>query len=163
MLTDEEFIEAFERAVLPAAQFDHAGHVRAGWWYLGHYPLGEAIDRFCAAMRAFASANGAAGKYHETLSVAWMLLIAERLAGARNADWASFSARYPELFDNPPLVTCYYSNESLGSPRARAGFVMPDLIAARPVVLDGPQKEMSPSKDPNPIEVLDAKSMVSLS
>ena len=126
MLTDEEFIHAFERAELPAAEFDHAAHVRAGWWYLRHHPLGDAIDRFCSALQAFATAHGAAGKYHHMISVAWMLLIAERLAADRDADWSSFSQRHPELFDKPSLVTRYYSTESLGSDRARSGFVMPD-------------------------------------
>ncbi len=101
---DEQFIGAFERGVLPAAEFDHAAHVRAGWWYLRHHPLCEAIDRFCAALRAFAAANGAPGKYDEALSIAWMLRIAERLAVSRDDDWASFAARHPELFDKAAVV-----------------------------------------------------------
>jgi hypothetical protein len=98
VLKDEEFSYAFEMATLPASEFDHAGHVRAGWWYLQHYPIGEAIDRFCRILRAFAAAQGATGKYHETMSIAWMLLIAERLSTARDVEWPVFAARHPELF-----------------------------------------------------------------
>ena len=68
MLTDDEFVQAFETASLPASEFNHAAHVRAGWWYLRHHPIGEAIDRFSRALRAFADANGASGKYHETVT-----------------------------------------------------------------------------------------------
>ena len=126
-MTDEEFIHAFESATLPAGEFNHAAHVRAGWWYLTHHPLGEAIDRFSRSLRSFATANGAAGKYHETITVTWMLLIAERLADARGLDWTAFASRYSELFRKPSLVEQYYSDELLTSERARRSFVMPDV------------------------------------
>ena len=127
MLSNEEFLIQFELATLPADQFNHAAHVRAGWLYLRQYPIGEAIDRFCRSLRAFAAANGATGKYHETMSVAWMLLIAERLTAARDLEWPRFADRYPELFASPSLLLHYYSSATLDSERARAGFVMPDL------------------------------------
>jgi hypothetical protein len=127
VLTDEDFIRSFEAATLPASQFDHAGHVRAGWWYLRHHGLGEAIDRFSRALRAFAAANGAHSKYHETMTVAWMLLIAERLTTSRDLDWPAFASRHPELFASPSLLTRYYSSAALESDAARRGFVMPDM------------------------------------
>jgi hypothetical protein len=124
--TDEEFVRAFETATLPASEFDHAAHVRAGWWYLREYSLGEAIDRFRRSVRAFAAAQGATGKYHETVTVAWMLIVAERLAATRDLDWAAFATRHPDLFARPSLLTRYYTCETLASDRARGAFVMPD-------------------------------------
>src|SRR4029453_3336293 len=111
-------------ATLPAAQFNHAAHVRAGWLYLRGYAIGEAIDRFCRALGGVATAIGATGKYHETMSVAWMLLIAERLSATRDLDWRAFAERHPELFAKPPLLLQYYSTATLDSERARTGFVM---------------------------------------
>jgi hypothetical protein len=128
VLSDEDFIHAFETATLPAAEFTHAAHVRAGWWYLRHCSFGEAIDRFSRALRAFAAANGAAGKYHETVTVVWMLLIAERLAPSSDLDWAAFADRYPELFAKPSLLTGYYTPARLESDQARRGFLMPDRV-----------------------------------
>jgi hypothetical protein len=126
MLTDEALVCAFEDLSLSADRFDHAAHVRVGWWYLRHHPLGEAIDRFGRALRAFATAHGAPGKYHETMTVAWMLVIAERLAAVPDLDWPAFAARHPELFATPSLLARYYTADTLGSERARRSFVMPD-------------------------------------
>jgi hypothetical protein len=128
-LSDEEFLTQFETTTLPANQFDHTAHVRAGWLYLRRHPIGEAIDRFCLSLRRFAAANGATGKYHETMSVAWMLLIAERLSSTRDLDWPAFAARHPELFAKPPLLLRYYSSATLDSERARSGFVMPEKVS----------------------------------
>ena len=125
-MTDDELVQAFEAATLPADQFPHAAHVRVAWWYLKHYPLGEALARFTAALKQFAAHHGATGLYHETITVAYVLLIAERLATSRDLSWTDFSAAHPELLARrPSLLDRYYDEETLKSPRARAQFVMP--------------------------------------
>lgn len=129
-MTDEELVRAFEAKTLTAVLFDHAAHVRVGWWYVRHCRLGEAIDRFSDALRGFAAAHGAAGKYHETVTIAYLLAIAERLQQAPQLEWPDFAARYPELFERQPsLLTRYYRDDTLQSARARAAFVMPDRMA----------------------------------
>jgi N-formylglutamate deformylase len=131
MREDDEFVQAFEACTLPKTQFTHAAHVRAAWWYLQHYPLGEAIDRFRATLRAYAASLGATGD-HETLTIAWLLLIAERLDdGTRALTWREFAHRHPELFGAPPLVTHDYTEAMLASARARTSFVMPDAGSRR--------------------------------
>ena len=125
-MTDEQFVAAFESTDLPDDQFTHAGHVRVAWWYLLHSPLPEAIQRFADALRRFATSKGAAGKYHETITVAYMLIIAERLHDARALSWPEFAAANPDLFQRPSVLARYYREETLASDRARQGFVMPD-------------------------------------
>lgn len=126
MEQDDEFVRAFEARTLPRELFTHAGHVRAGWWYLTHYPLGEAIDRFRAGLRAYATALGAPHKYHETMTIAWLLLIAERLDDrSRLLTWPAFAERYPELFERETMLRTYYSEDVLQSDRAKRSFVMP--------------------------------------
>lgn len=125
-MTDEEFVRAFEAASL--SEFPHAAHVRVAWWYLRHASLPEALGQFVTALRRFAEAKGQAARYHETITVAWMLLIAERLDEARELPWETFAARHPELFATPSLLTRYYSAELLASDRARRVFVMPDRL-----------------------------------
>jgi hypothetical protein len=126
-MTDEELIGAFESTQLPAEQFTHASHVRVAWWYLRHSPLPEALSRFSVALRRFADANGAPGKYHETITVAYMLIIAERLDDAREMSWGVFAAANADLLErHPPLLARYYSDSLLWSERARRVFVMPD-------------------------------------
>ena len=125
-MTDEQFVAAFESTDLPDDQFTHAGHVRVAWWYLLNSPLPVAIQRFADALRRFATSKGVAGKYHETITVAFMLIIAERLHDARHLSWPEFAAANPDLFDRPSVLARYYREETLASDRARQGFVMPD-------------------------------------
>lgn len=130
MECDDAFVQAFEAQTLPKEFFTHAGHVRAAWWYLTHYPLGDAMDRFRSALQAYAASLGASGKYHETMTVAWLLLIAERLDDStRLLTWREFADRFPELFERQALLARYYSDEVLRSERARRTFVMPDRAA----------------------------------
>src|SRR5688500_14849507 len=78
-MTDDELVQAFEAATLPPDLFSHAAHVRVAWWYLRRYSLPEGLLRFTAALRGFAAANGAPDRYHETVTVGYFLLIADRL------------------------------------------------------------------------------------
>ncbi|HEX6975346.1 MAG TPA: hypothetical protein VF147_13170 [Vicinamibacterales bacterium] len=125
-MTDEELVVAFESASLPAEQFTHAAHVRVAWCYLRLAPLPEALLRFSSALRRFATAHGAAGKYHETITVAYMLIIADRCTRGRAATWAEFAEENPDLFARPSVLEGCYSPEVLMSERARASFVLPD-------------------------------------
>jgi hypothetical protein len=128
-VTDQELIAAFESTDLPPGQFSHAAHVRVAWWYLTHFAVPEALARFSAALARFAAAKGAAAKYHETITVAYVLVIADRLDAARGQPWADFIARNPDLLDRTPSVLArYYSDELLASDRARRTFVMPDRV-----------------------------------
>ena len=129
-MTDEELVQVFEAATLSADEFPHAAHVRVAWWYLKHYSLGEALTRFTAALKHFAAHHGATGLYHETITVAYVLLIAERLAAARDLSWPDFSAAYPELLARrPSLLDRYYDERTLTSRQARDSFVMPVRVS----------------------------------
>lgn len=128
-MSDEELIARFESVTLPPGDFTHAAHVRVAWWYLMQAPLPEALARFCAALRRFATAHGAAGKYHETITVAWMLILAERIEGTSADSWETFAAANPDLLArHPPVLSRYYEPATLVSDRARRVFVMPDRL-----------------------------------
>ena len=127
-MDDQELVEAFESTTLPGDQFPHAAHVRVGWFYLCHHPLLEAMVRFKVALQRFATAQGKPERYHETITIAYLLLIAERLAGARGLSWLEFAERNPDLLRwQPSVLARYYTDDTLWSERARQVFVMPDL------------------------------------
>lgn len=129
-MTDEELVAAFESVQLSAERFSHAEHVRVAWWYLGRYSLPSAVVRFATALRRFAAAHGAAGKYHETVTVAWMLIIADRLRGSGASSWDAFAAANADLLvRTPSVLSRYYTDETLASERARQQFVLPDRSA----------------------------------
>ena len=126
----ETLIRAFEAGEEPAGGFHHAQHVQAAWWYLRTYPLPEAMARFTASLRHFAIRHGKPERYHETVTIAFFLVIGERLAAAgTDADWSAFAERNPDLFSwQPSVLDRYYRPETLWSDRARKTFVMPDRL-----------------------------------
>jgi len=108
--TDREFIEAFEGGRIPPCGFHHADHLRLALAYLVESTsVDEAAERMARSLRAFARAAGQEQKYHHTLTVAWVRLVA-RLLDQR-------------------LPFAYYSHARLFSSDARERWVEPDLQA----------------------------------
>jgi len=123
-MSDDEFLAAFEATTLPLAAFNHRAHVRAGYLYLTRYGLGAAIDRFGRSLRAFAVAHCKRGLYHETITVAFLALINERIARSRAADWEALAAANPDLMERNCLGQ-FYAPEELASAEARTVFLLP--------------------------------------
>jgi len=123
-MTDEDFLAALENGSLPPDQFDHSAHVRAAWLCLRREGFAGGMARFRAALHAFATRHNAPEKYHETVTVASLALIHERLHGASDGeDWSGFAARNADLFRRD-ILQRYYRPETLASPKARAVFVL---------------------------------------
>ena len=123
-MTDDELVRAFEAGDLDP--FPHALHVRTAWCYLRRYPLLIALARFSVALRRFAAGKGKPERYHETITVAFMLIIADRLSRSHDLTWEQFAARHPDLLQWPPSVLApFYADEMLASPRAREVFLLP--------------------------------------
>jgi hypothetical protein len=124
-MTDEEFLSALERCELPAEAFTHAAHVRAGYLYLRAGGFDAALGRMRSAIQRYAAHLGKPDKYHETITVAYVALIHERLsAGGDVGGWASFQERNPDLFERDLLLR-HYSRSELESDLARRAFILP--------------------------------------
>jgi hypothetical protein len=130
-MDDERLVRTFEAAELPEGGFHHADHVRVAWRYLQRLALGEAMARFTVALKRFAAARGKPELYHDTITVAYMLLINERLeAVGRGASWDDFARRNADLLAwRPSALDRYYTSDTLWSERARRSFVMPDRLS----------------------------------
>ena len=127
-MTDEQFARAFERGEITPAAFDHRAHVRVAWVYVREGPTFEAATtRMREAIRRFAAAANAAQKYHETITVLWMRLLADAAAHVPPCELADLLQQRPELADKD-LPLKYYSRERLFSDAARAGWVEPDQL-----------------------------------
>ena len=127
-MTDHlEFLRRFETAELTSAELTHAEHIRMAWLYLRAHPLPEALAKIRDGIRHFAQAHGATSLYHETITIAYALLIASRLEDGQ--DWDEFRSANPELFE-PKLAVLhrYYDEQTLQSPRAKQRFVWPDKL-----------------------------------
>ena len=124
-------IAAMEAGEIDPATFDHEAHVYLGWQYVRAYPLTQAIDRFTDALRRLTIKLGVPGKYHDTISWFYLLLIAERRDQAEDDSWLNFRRDNDDLFSRGNnVLDRYYSKELLWSDRARQSFVLPDRRAA---------------------------------
>jgi hypothetical protein len=129
-MTDDAFLDAFERCQLSREAWTHAAHVRMAWLHLRREPLDRVIpavrDRISRLNRALGTPPDA---YHETITVAYLRLIDARMAREPGVDtFAEFSARNPDLLDRSlAALLIHYRRETLLGPEARAAFVEPDL------------------------------------
>lgn len=145
-LSDEEFLRQFEDCTLAYAHWTHRAHLRVAYLYLARFGLAGAIPKVTAGIRAFNQAKGIVdtptGGYHETMTVAWLHLVAAMLA--ESGPTGAVSPGSPPLLgpDAPPslefleaqpqlrekkLLRLYYSRARFGSPEAKYSFVLPDL------------------------------------
>ncbi len=120
-------LEAFVDTTLPAEAFHHEQHVQVAWLFVRQYGMPGALTEFTAAIKRFADAKGATGLYHQTITWAFLLLIAERQARTNADSWEAFTAANPDLLVwKPSILDRYYSKELLTSELARRVFVFPD-------------------------------------
>ena len=90
----------------------------------------RAVER--DALRRFASAQGVPGLYHETITWAFVLLIAERLRRSPGTEWETFLHQNPDIFDwKNNILRRYYREKTLNSAEARESFLLPDRLAAQ--------------------------------
>ena len=129
-MTDDELIQGFEECTLSNMAFHHEDHVRVAFLYLCRYPALQAIRRFSESLIRFAAAHGKPGLYNETVTWAYMLLIRERMARAKNGQgWLEFRAANSDLFDRSrEILHKYYRPETLASSLAKGTFLFPDRI-----------------------------------
>lgn len=122
-MTDAELLAAFETGTL--AEFRHRDHVRVGFAILARDgDLAAAALVFRAGLRRLA---GDSGKYHETITWAYLVLIAERMHGQRYACSDDLLAAHPDLLDHRggALAQHYDVAAITASPLARTIFVLP--------------------------------------
>jgi len=112
-------------------RFGHRQHVQLTWLAVRRYGMPAAIGLVSEGIRRTARYAGAPQKYHETISRAWVELVAHHAIGhpgfaaGPEADFGGFAARHPLLLDKR-LLARFYHPATLASPAARTGWVEPD-------------------------------------
>ena len=122
---DQGLLKAFLGGKIEGRNFRHADHVRAGFELLRHQAFSDALAAYCAALKGMARRAGNPGAYHETITVAFLSLIAERSAAGQYADFEAFIGDNPDLMDKA-ILERWYTPARLLSDIARKTFVMPD-------------------------------------
>ncbi|MDQ2660083.1 MAG: hypothetical protein M3Y03_06655 [Verrucomicrobiota bacterium] len=117
-------LAALENGTLDPAKFPHREHLRFAYEMLGQHSLGEAIMRFSRGVRQLAGKVGQPQLYHETITLGFLAVIAERRARAAHKDWSDFIAQNPDLLDKQALLR-WYPVAQLDSELARRTFCLP--------------------------------------
>ena len=125
MRNDRGLLQAFLRGKIEGRDFRHADHVRVGFEILHHHGFPDALAAYCAALKGMAARAGRPDAYHETMTVAFLSMIAERRAAGQCADAETFVFENAELMDKS-ILERWYTPERLFSDIARRTFVMPD-------------------------------------
>jgi hypothetical protein len=119
----------FVRGEIDPTLFPPREHVRMAFEMLRRHDFATTAQHYSQALRLMSSRAGRPQAFNQTLTIAFLSLIAEPLAGAADLpDFAAFLAAHPQLLDKGALVR-WYSPERLASELARRTFLLPDLSA----------------------------------
>ena len=134
-LSDDEFLAAFTNCVLPPSLFRHGDHLRLAWLQLHRKPFDEALLLIRKGIQRYAAHFGASQIYHETITTAWVKLLATHT----EATFQEFISNN-EYRLNVELLHRFWSADVLDSAAARSGWVPPDK-AALPIPESSPQQQ----------------------
>jgi hypothetical protein len=120
-LSDEEFLEAFHSCSLRTSELRHADHLRLAWLHLAREPFETALAQVRSEIQAFAKHHNLTGLYHETITSAWVHLLATH---QENSFEEFLTANESHLSSD--LLHRFWTPEILGSQEARRRWVPPD-------------------------------------
>src|SRR5262245_8226100 len=96
-MSDAEFLAAFEACTIPKHDWTHAAHIRMAWLYLMRLRFAEALEAVRSGIQKYNRSLGNTTGYHETITVAFVRVIAPRLRAGET--FSAFRDRNPDLFD----------------------------------------------------------------
>ena len=127
----------FARLTLPKGEWTHAAHLTVGAWHVDRYGAAEALTRLRDGIRrlneSHGTSNTATSGYHETITAAYVTLLAAYLAACPPE--LALPARVDRLLAGPlaarDMLFTFYTRERLMSVEARARWIEPDLAPLR--------------------------------
>jgi hypothetical protein len=122
------FDQLMTEVMATAERFGHREHVHLTWLAVRQCGVSAAVGLVSDGIQRTARYAGAPLKYHVTLSRAWVELVGHHAAERGEDDFANFAEHHPALFDKR-LLTRFYRPATLAGPRARTGWVEPDLAS----------------------------------
>jgi hypothetical protein len=126
IMSDNEFLIAFDSCTIPKALWTHEAHVRVAWLCLSRMPFPAAVDHVRNGIDKYNRSLGNVTGYHDTVTVAFVRIIAAKRREGES--FAQFRDLHPELFSKEsPILLTHYTKARLDSEEARAAFVEADL------------------------------------
>jgi hypothetical protein len=129
VLVDASFGEDLTEVLRQSGgRFGHREHLHLAWRYVRSGDAHAATHQMRAAIQQLAARHGAPAKYHETLTITWLTLVAVHARHSEASDFDAFLAENEGLLDRD-LPARHFSADLLLSAEARARLVDPDLVA----------------------------------
>lgn len=128
MTADAPDLARFLKGDIDPARFPHREHVRMAFEMLLRHDFPTAALCYSRALRVLTARAGKPGKFHQTVTIAFLSLVAERMLGECPRDFEAFAAANADLLD-PAAVGRLYSAERLSSEAARTTFLLPGPLA----------------------------------
>ncbi len=117
--------DALEQQTIDVSAFRHRDHVGVACEMLRRYPYLDAAVRYADAIKGVATKAGVPEKFNLTITLAFLSMIAERMATVPHDSVADFIDRNPDLLTKQVLER-WYAPSRLTSALARDVFLMPD-------------------------------------
>lgn len=124
MTAADRDLQLFETGAIDPVRFPHSEHLRLAFEILTRCDFGDAITRFSRALKLTTAKAGKPDEYHETITVAFLAVVAERRHRLCTATWEAFRAANSDLLDKNCLQR-WYSAEQLNLEIARRTFCLP--------------------------------------
>jgi hypothetical protein len=127
------FVERFAACTLRREEWTHEAHLAVGSWHVDRYGADEALTRLRAGIRrlneSLGGANTETAGYHETITCAYVRLLAECLA--RYPAGLPLAERVADILAGPMadrhILDRFYSRDRLMSALGRAEWIEPDV------------------------------------
>jgi hypothetical protein len=98
------------------------------WLYLRGGSFADVLPKVRLGIQRYTDSRQKSKGYHETITRAYLVLIADRMRTDRAGSFAEFRSRNPDLADGQlRALRPHYRQETLLGDRAREHFVPPDL------------------------------------
>ena len=123
-----ELLTQFEALEINPAEFGHQQHVQVAYEMLHKYSFLDASAKYAMAINMIATNAGAPEKFHLTITLAFLSLIAERIHTTKQSNFEEFIAENEDLLSKS-VLSKWYSDEQLNSELARTHFLLPNMAA----------------------------------
>jgi hypothetical protein len=118
-------LERFARGEVDARDFPHREHVRMAFEMLRRHDFPTTALHYSRALRTMAANAGKPEAFNQTVTIAFLSLIAECMERHRDADYGGLVRACPQLLDKGTLAR-WYAPQRLASAAARRTFLLPD-------------------------------------
>jgi hypothetical protein len=124
-------VAAFENCTLPKGCWTHLAHLTVAHHYLWHHSRDEATRLIRSGIQRYNLSQGNPSGYHETITLAWIALVAGeieqvRLAGRAEKSEVASARELAAAYADQDFLFEFYTRPRLMSDEARAQWVPPD-------------------------------------